>query len=186
MALLIGSLIEALNDCKWFYFCYWKWGRASGIYHLVYPLLLHTTSCCKHLHCFFLQIWHLASRHVDLFRILRTALIFLKRFFEERVLFGLARQFSWTSVSFVNSACNSGFKSLLSNSFTSNGWTENFLPHKSPPFSILYSNKSKVSFLTMFFAHFVLFLLLTLQKTERFSEHKSDIFRYALGHQGKS
>ena len=153
----------------------------------MYPLLLHTTSYCKHLHCFFLQIWHLALRHVDLFRILEDCLDFREKIlWRERVLFGLAPQFSWTSVSFVNSACNSGFKSLLSNSFTSNGWTENFLPHKSPPFSILYSNKSKVSFLTMFFAHFVLFLLLTLQKTERFSEHKSDIFRYALGHQGKS
>ena len=67
------------KSSEWFHFCNWKWGRASEIDHLVYPLLLHTTSCCKHLHCFFLQIWHLASRHVDLFRILEDCLDFREK-----------------------------------------------------------------------------------------------------------
>ena len=153
----------------------------------MYPLLLHTTSCCKHLHCFFLQIWHLASRHVDLFRILRTALIFLKRFFEERECCLEWRLNSRERVYLLWTVL--AIKDLdLCFPILTHRTDERKIsfPTKAPHFPFFTPTNQRFPSLQCFFAHFLNFPFSTLQKTERFSEHKSDIFRYALGHQSKA
>ena len=150
----------------------------------MYPLLLHTTSCCKHLHCFFLQIWHLASRHVDLFRILEDCLDFREKILWRETAVWIGASILVNECIFCEQCLQIRIWTLPSNSYTSNGKFSS--PQKPPHFPFFTPTNQRFPSLQCFFAHFLNFPFSTLQKTERFSEHKSDIFRYVLGHHSKA